>query len=307
MNAPGGAAGWTQPAYTANGQGLIVVRRDYAFSDVYITDLQGHIRTQLTHDSNGTVELNHWAFYPHQTADGGTVFFSYDAKDPFENYNVVLSVYAMPMTATTIRQAKRWTTPERFTGGDVQPIPLGSGGVVYTKYGYDQTNNKILAQVWQAPRAGVLGHALTPAQDDCSQPSLSPDGTRLAMICTAGKAVASLDVASFDGANLGARQVVASGQLVAQPTWAPDSSGLLYIAPQGIAGHFQLWWQLIPMQLPPPATPTPAAPPRGARVSTATPTPAAPASPAPTPTPLPPAQQLTTDLNFDATSTIAWR
>jgi hypothetical protein len=131
------------------------------------------------------------------------------------------------------------------------------------------------------------------------------------MICTGGTQIANVEVAAFNGILMGPRQVVVTGQLAAQPTWAPDSASLVYLAAQGVSGHFQLWLQQLPVPPPPPtavASPIaarPAAPPRGARVASPTPTPPPP-SPSPTPTPLPAPVQLTSSLNFDATSTIAW-
>jgi hypothetical protein len=309
LKAPGGSAVWTQPAISPSGQSLVVVRRDYAYSDLYLLDASGHVQSQLTHDASRTVELNHWALYPRFTADGRTLFLNYDPKDFANNYNVVLAVWSMPLGST---QMRKWTTPEGYTGGDVQPFPLATGGVVYTKYTFDTAVNKVMGQIWLTTRAGSVGRPLTAAADDCSQPALSPNGQRLAMVCTGGTQFANIAVASFDGVTLGPRQVVVAGQLAAQPTWAPDGNSLVYLAAQGITGHFQLWLQQIPPPPPPPTTlPTPiptrpASPPQGARVARPTATPAAPATPTPTPIPLPPPVQLTSNLNFDATSSIAW-
>src|SRR5215471_18610099 len=259
LNSPGGAAGWTQPAFLPHGQGLVVARRDYAYSDLYLIDREGKVQSQLTHNANTTVELNHWAFYPRLSPDGGSLFFSYDRKDPSNFYNVVLSVYAMPMSAgSSFNQAKKWTVPTSFTGGDIQPVPLPSGAVIYTKYSFDNKTSKILSQIYLTPRAGAPGKALTAIEDGCLQPALSPDGQRLAMICTGGKQFATLEIAHFDGSNLGPAQVLASGQLAAQPTWSPDGSSLVYVAPQGLGGHFQLWQQPVPATAPPASTaPTP--------------------------------------------------
>jgi hypothetical protein len=304
LNAPGGAARWIQPSLSADGQSLVVVRRDYAFSDLYSMDASGHGQRQLTRNSSKTVELNHWVFYPRLSADGGSVFFSYDPKDRSNNYNVVLAAWQMPVGGQ-LTQAKKWTTPNSYTGGDIQPIPLAAGGLVYTKYTFDQPTNAILSQIWLTPRAGVPGRALTPAGDDCSQPALSPDGQRLAMICTGGKQFANLEIASLGSGLLGPRQVLVGGQLAAQPAWAPDGSGLVYLAPAGISGHFQLWFQQAPQQSPPP-TAEPTTRPARARAATPTPTPTpAAVTPTATPTPLP-AVRLTSDNDFDATSTIAW-
>lgn len=309
LKSPGGSAGWSQPAVTPDGQSLVVVRRDYAYSDLYLVDPAGNVQSQMTHDANKTVELNHWALYPRLSADGTTVFFSYDPKDRLNNYNVVLAVWSAPL-AGTVNQMKKWTTPNNYTGGDLQPSPLAAGGVIYTKYAFQQATNKIMGQVWLTTRAGAAGRPLTQPEEDCSQAILSPDGRRLAMICTGGKQLTTIEIASFDGTNVGPRQVIASGQLAGQPTWAPDGGSLVYLAAQGISGHFQLWLQQLPQPPPPPvatASPVtlkPATPPRGARVASPTATPVP--SPTPTVTPPPKAVQLTTDLDFDATSTIAW-
>ena len=308
LNSPGGAAGWTQPAFSPRGETLTVVRRDYAYSDLYLIDRAGKVQGQLTHNASAIVELNHWAFYPRPSPDGSSLFFSYDPKDRFNDYNVVFAVWSMPMNGS-FDQAKKWTLPEHFTGGDVQPVPLPSGAVLYTKYAFDGKSSRILGQIYFTTRAGAVGEALTPPEDDCSQPALSPDGQRLAMICTHGKQFVDIEIASFDGSKLGPRQVLVADQLAAQPTWAPDGNSLVYLAPQGIGGHFQLWQEQVPAApSPSDALPTrlptrPAAPPPGVTVGTppVTPTPAA-----PIPAPLPPPVLLTSELDFDPTSTIAW-
>jgi len=308
LKAPGGNATWTQPAVTPDGRSLVVVRHDYAYSDLYLVDTAGNVQKQLTHDANNTVELNHWALYPRLSADGNTLYFNYDPKDIYATYNVVLAVWSVPLNGTiNSRTMRKWTVPNGYTGGDLQPVPLPAGGVIYTKFGLQTSSGKILGQLWLAPRIGAVGRALTPPEDDCSQPSLSPDGTHLAMMCTSGKQLADIEVATWDGTNLGPRQVVVTGQLAAQPTWAPDGQSLVYVAAEGITGHFQLWQQ----PLPPPPTPSPAATPLPTkattqRARTAKPSPTPTPLPTPTPPPLPKPVQLTNNLDFDATSTIAW-
>src|SRR5499427_7737223 len=302
LNSPGGAAGWTQPAFSPRGETLTVVRRDYAYSDLYLIDRAGKVQGQLTHNASAIVELNHWAFYPRPSPDGSSLFFSYDPKDRFNDYNVVFAVWSMPMNGS-FDQARKWTLPEHFTGGDVQPVPLPSGAVLYTKYAFDGKSSRILGQIHLTTRAGAAGEALTQPEDDCSQPALSPDGQQLAMICTGGTQFANIEIAQFDGTKLGSRHVLVAGQLAAQPTWAPGGNSIVYFAPQGVNGHFQLWQQQAraepgsptATQTPPPASPP--IPSQGGTGGTSTPTPGA--------VPPPPVR-LTSDLDFDATSTIAW-
>lgn len=307
LRSPDGAAGWTQPAFSPQGDSLVVVRRDYAYSDLYLIDRAGKVQGQLTHNASAAVELNHWAFYPRPSPDGASILFSYDPKDRFNDYNVVFAVWSMP-TNGSFDQAEKWTLPEHFTGGDVQPVPLPSGAVLYTKYAFDGKSSRILGQIYLTTRAGAVGQALTPPEDDCSQPAVSPDGQRLAMICTRGKQFAGIEIAPFDGSKLGARQLLVADQLAAQPTWAPDGNSLVYLAPQDTGGHFQLWQQQVaapsrPTAVPTPLSTRPATPPPGVTVGrpTVTPTLAV-----PTPAPLPQPVRLTSELDFDPTSTIAW-
>ncbi|HLH68069.1 MAG TPA: hypothetical protein VKY90_03350 [Candidatus Dormibacteraeota bacterium] len=290
------AGGWTQPAVTPNGQSLVVVKRQFAFSDLYLVSSNGQIQAQLTNDSSRSYEFNDWAFYPRLTPDGGTLFFDWDRpKDLQETYNVTLKVWSMPLGNPNA--ARRWTTPIAYTGGDVQPLPLSSTELIYTRYLRDQQGN-VHSELWITSRpdlTGLLpGHALTAPEDDCSQAALAPDGRRLAMICTNGGQTANLEVATFDGSTLGPPQTLVAGMQAAEPTWAPDGSGLVFLAPGDIAGDFQLFWERVPANL----LPEVAAAASTSSTARTRPTPSPPSPPAPI--------QLTTNLDFDATSPIAW-
>ena len=174
---------------------------------------------------------------------------------------------------------------------------------MYTKYIYDENGNRT-SQLWFTNRAGASGKALTPASASCLQPSLSPDGHSIAMICTYQKQVSNLTIASWNGSSLGALQTLIGDQIVAQPAWSPDGTGIAYLAPGGPAAPFQLWWLPKNAYAPPPPSPIP----------TPTPTPGGPHNgplPIPTPSPAPVAPvvkpiQVTTNLGFDATSPLAW-
>lgn len=216
-------------------------------------------------------------------------------------FDVDLAVWAVPLGGS-IRQGKAWTVSNNYTGGDMQPVPV-SGGIIYTKFTYDENGNRV-GQLWFTNRAGAPGHALTSTAAGCLQPALSPDGNSLAMVCTYQKQVSYLTIASWNGSTLGPLQTLVSTQLVAQPAWAPDGSGIAYLAPGGPAAPFQLWFLPKNAYAPPPPSPVP----------TPTPTPGGPHNgPLPSPTPSPPPAapvvkpiQVTTNLGFDATSPLAW-
>jgi Tol biopolymer transport system component len=245
---------------------------------------------------NPDTGANHWSFYPRLSADGQTLWMAYD--EPKYGYDVVLSIWAMPVGGS-IRQGRVWTSANDYTGGDVQPVPVSQGGAIYTKYDYGP-DLKLIGQLWYTNRAYSYGRALTTAAEDCRDPAVSPDGTQVAMICTYEKQVSYLTIASWNGSSLGTRKTIISDQLVSQPIWAPDGSGIAYLAPGAPAGPFQLWWlpkaAYLPPPPPPPPSPTPGGPHNG---------------PLPTPTPPPPAPpvkpiQVTTNNGFDATSPMAW-
>jgi hypothetical protein len=245
---------------------------------------------------------NHWSFYPRLSPDGGTLWMAYDGNKCEGCLVIMFDIWAMPFNGN-IRQARLWTNSNLGTGGDVQPIPVPQGGIIYTKYGYDD-QGKLTGQLWYTNRAYAVGKPLTDQSEDCRTPSLSPDKTQVAMICTYEKQISYLTIASWNGSGLGLRKNVITNQLVAQPTWAPDGSGIAYLAPAQGAGPFQLWWLPRNAYAPPPPSPVP----------TPSPTPGGPHNgPLPSPTPVvvptpPPVKpvQVTTNAGFDATSPLAW-
>jgi hypothetical protein len=301
--------GWMQPSYAPSGNILVAVKRSAFYSDVYYLSRYGTVLRQVTHNNgprrHSDPSLYHWSFYPRLTANGSTLYMSYD--QPKFGYDVVMSIWGMPGNGS-IGQGRLWSNSVDYTGGDTQPIPLSSGAIIYTRYSY--YNDHLVGQLWLATHpenayyGGYGGTPLTTPTEDCAQPSLSPDGHYIAMICTYNKQISYLTIAPWNGSRLGARQTVISSQMVAQPTWAPDGSGIAYFAPGSPGGPFQLWW------LPRAAYFPPAPPP----VPTPTPVPGGPYNgslPSPTPvvTPPPPPVrpiEVTTNLGFDATSPIAW-
>ena len=101
----------------------------------------------------------------------------------------------------TIRQGRIWTNSHDYTGGDMQPIPLPTGGIMYTKFNYGPDGN-LIGQLWLTTRAtpyGNEGRPLTSPSEDCMEPSLSPDGRQVTFICTYERQIARLEVASWNG------------------------------------------------------------------------------------------------------------
>jgi hypothetical protein len=234
-----GTRRWMQPAVSP-GEALVVVARGAESSDLYSAAADGRGLQRLSDNAaaplgDGSLERNHWAYHPRAGADG-RLWYSYDA--PKAGFRVDLAVWSRPSVGAV---ATRWSSPVGYTGGDVEPVPLASGGVIYARYAFDGQSH-IRSQLWLQTGPHDPGHALSSSDEDCSQPDLAPGGAMLAMVCTQGGQAARLEVASFDGRTLGTPRVLAAGSLCAFPTWAPDGSGLVYVAPEAGAGGFTLWW-----------------------------------------------------------------
>ena len=302
-------AGWTQPALSPDGNTLVAVRRDALYSDAYLLTRYGGVISQLTSNiapprGRWDTGANAWSFYPRLSLDQHSLWMSYDGPKAAGNnyFDVDMAVWTVPLGGS-IRQGRQWTSPNNYTGGDMQPIPLPGGALIYTKYVYDSDGDRV-GQLWYTNRAGSAGRALTSTGVDCAQPAISPDGQNMAMICTYKKQISYLTIASWNGSSLGPLRTVISDQLAAQPVWAPDGSGIAYLAPGGPAAPFQLWFLPNNAYNPPPPSPIPSP----------SPTPGGPHNgplPSPTTVAAPPAPvikpiQITTNLGLDATSPIAW-
>jgi Tol biopolymer transport system component len=294
-------AGWMQPSLMPNGN-LLVVKRAGFSSDVYILNVFGRPLAQLTNNAAPKRSYdtgdNHWAFYPYSSSDGKTVYLSYDK--PKGGYEVDLSVWSMPVNGGLARGTD-WSYSQGYTGGDFQPIPV-PGGIIYTKY-LRALDGTIHSQIWflsrPAPSSLYAGRQWTTPAEDCRSPAIAPGGKYLAMVCTFGKQISYLVIAPFSGQNIGARQIVINDQMVAQPTWAPDGSGIAYLAPAIGDQPFQLWF-LPRAAYFPPVVPSPSPIPGGPGSASAN------STPSPEPAPVIKPFQMSTSLAFDATSTIAW-
>ncbi len=236
---------WMQASVAPNGD-LVAVDRTSSYSDVYLLNSQGHQVSLLLQESASQLLNNHWVFYP-RVASNGTLFYAWDWHDPYASYNVDFQIQAVPLNNPGA-SATIWSTPNNYQGGDVEPAPLSNGGVIYAKY-------YVGGSLAPSPGAtySILSYAsspyanpvnLTTASENCSQPSISPTGTEVAMICTnVTLQTSTIDIATWNGTSLGTPQVVAPGPLDASPSWSPDGKSLLFLNPSPTkASQFQLFW-----------------------------------------------------------------
>lgn len=235
-------SGWTQPAASPDQSQLVVVKRYDNWSDLYLMTKSGKTISHLISGYSSQVEGNHWVFYPRFSSDGSRIFFDFDPKNPYNSYRVDLAIFSASPGAASGNWGE-WTYPSDYTGGDINPIPLKGGGLVFTRFSFDDQSN-LHSQLWLQGRPGSTGAALTDPSLDCGQPAVSADQMQIAMICRKGQTqTAELDVASFDASTLklGQPTTLVSGLLVASPAFSPDGKSIAYLAPATPGGMFQLW------------------------------------------------------------------
>jgi Tol biopolymer transport system component len=263
---------WMQPAYVPGTQDLVAVLRSAEFSNMYLLNSQGGLIRQLSHNATAQIPkvwLNHWMFWPRFSPDGSTIYFSYDQPKNSGTYAVDFSIWSGSLSGKLA--SKQLTNSNPFTGGDVEPTRMANGAVMYSRYGIGSGNAFSLIAIVTKPLGTPV--LLTTPKQDCGQPAPSPDGTMVAMVCIGGTGLQStrLEVAPLVGTKLGTPRTLVDNCLCSAPEWAPDGSGLVYYNTADASGHFELWWI------------------KGAL------------SAAPSP-PL----QVTTNLDFDATSPPSW-
>ena len=251
----GPAGNWTQPALLPGGQRMIAVSQTGRHSTITLLDANGHVVRPLVATGSPLRVDNHWTFYPRVTPNGTSVFYAYDLHDPYAGYLVDFAILERSLVHPAA-PAVQWTIPNNYTGGDVEPVPLANGSLLYAKYNIDAAGHSF-SQLWLQTKPGGGGGPLTTPQANCSEPALSPSQTEMAMVCVNNRLqISRLEVASFTGNKLGPLRVVSPSILAASPTWGPSGNGLIYLAPagNGRVGPFQLWW------LPNPTAARPSAP-----------------------------------------------
>lgn len=252
------------------------------FSDVYLLNPQGGVVRQLLSEYSAQYFNNHWAYYPRVSPNGTTLFYVTDFGCQYAScggpYNVDFEVQAVPLADPTATPVVWSESGLYFQGGDVEPIPLANGGIIYAKYDIDTDSGPgdgdTYAQlVYASSPYATLDYLTTPAQD-CAEPALSPNGTEIAMVCTNNTLqTTTLQVASWNGTTLGTPVTISTGPEPASPTWSPNGTSVLYLNTllTDKSSPFQLWW------VPKANTLKPSAP-----------------------------QQVTENLNFTATSPPVW-
>jgi hypothetical protein len=243
---------WTQPRVLADGS-LLVIRRFDEYSDLYHVTSTGHIVSQLTSDdestANATLQLDHWILWPSVGPDGTDVYFATDAPKPAPNksYEVDFSLWSAPLGApfsigdTGVAGGTRWSVPDVYTGGDIEPVPLPSGGVLYSSYANTGKGTVVTVLGLQTGPNSPM-QSLTTPQQDCGAPAVAPDGVTVAMVCTNAGQSAELEIGTLEGNTLSPLRVLAANCLCNSPSWSPSGDNLLYMNAADPDGNFGLWY-----------------------------------------------------------------
>jgi hypothetical protein len=243
---------WTQPRVLADGS-LLVIRRFDQYSDLYHVSASGHILAQMTSDDqatgNATLQLDHWILWPAIGPDGTTVYFATDSPKPAPNksYEVDFSLWSSPLSTpftigdTGVSGGTRWSVPDLYTGGDIEPVPLPDGGVLYSSYANTGKGTVVTVLGLQTGPTSPM-KALTTPQQDCGAPAVAADGVTVAMVCTNAGQTANLEIATLQGNTLGPLHVVVANCLCNSPSWSSTGDDLLYMNASNPDGNFGLWY-----------------------------------------------------------------
>lgn len=233
---------WVQVAPGPGGD-LLAVAQGQGYSNLYLLNSSGQEVRQLLQESSHQYFDNHFVFYPRVSANGKTLFYSWNWIDPYANYNVDYEVRSSPM-ADPGSSATDWSLPLYYQGGDVQPLPLSNGSLLYVKYFNSASGNGAeYSELAVVSSPGATPTYLTTPAQNCSEPALNPQGTEMAMICTNNQLQTStLEVASWNGHSLGPLTELSPGPMAAAPTWSPDGKSLVFMDVPQRALPFQLYW-----------------------------------------------------------------
>ncbi len=210
--APEAEMDFHQPAYVADGGGFVyAVHRAEAVDTIEL--LRDGVRTRLLRiegQSRENVQVVNNPVYSRT----GHILFQRDQGNR--------GLWALPFDA-----AKGVATGEPFlvSAEDGHPSVSLDGTLVYTTIAYVSES-----QLVRVARDGTLLETLTEPAPGVLQPTLSPDGGRIAYIAKSGQ---DSDVFVLDRATgIASRLTVAPGR-DSDPCWIPGTDRIAYVAPNG--------------------------------------------------------------------------
>jgi len=243
---------WIQPRALPDGT-LLAVRRFNQYSDLYHVTSSGRVLSQMTagnqSSSNKTLQLDHWVLWPVVSPDGSSVYYATDSPKPApgQSFEVDFSLWSAPLSGAVgigdggIAGTTRWSFPDKYTGGDIEPVPLPDGNLLYSSYANTGQGTVVSVLGLQSNPGSTMVSLTTPAQD-CGAPAVAADGVTVAMVCTNRGQTADLEVGTLEGTALSGLRVIVANCLCNSPSWSSSGDNLLYMNASDPDGNFGLWY-----------------------------------------------------------------
>ena len=229
----------SEPRWSPDGSQFIFVRTGDSFSDLYLRSLVDGSETQLTYNqttdydigSKDYVDYSSWVVDPSWSISGVIGY----ASDYYTDYEV-LALWIMNYAGASPSYFPPTPNDDGYIQS-VEGISLSGDGTVagFTSRRVDEDTGEYVSFVGVMDLGSGLSDTLVDDDGGVFDPSLEPDGTRVAVAIRSGE-VTDVWLVDRDG---GDRTQITNGANATKPCWSSDGAWIAYM--QMVDFKFEVW------------------------------------------------------------------